>query len=296
MKVAVLYNRKSGRGSDPAVEAEVLAGLRAQGHDVELMVPQARGQMTELARQAASSGFQRLVAVGGDGTLNEVVNGCLSQPVELGLIPTGTVNVWARCTGIPMDVPGALGVLATGAARPVTIARANQRAFVFTAGIGLDSEVLSNEDLKLKKYIGRYSYYVKTIQLLPTWRPPRLEISFDGEAAVPCESVIFGKTSLYGDRFLMTPHASPFSSDVDACMFTRFDPIRFMRAAVASTRGGSHLELDYIAYKKFTTARVTSPDCAHVHVDGEYLGQLPVDITALPNALSAVLPRTQPCS
>lgn len=290
MKVAVLYNRKSGRGADPAVEAQVVSGLKAMGHEVELLVPTAKGQMTELARQAATSGAGMLVSVGGDGTLNEVVNGALGHGVPVGVIPLGTVNVWARCVGIPLDVAGALGVIATGAPRPVTVARANQRAFVFTAGIGLDSEVLSNEDLKLKKYIGRYSYYLKTAQLLPTWRPPRLEIAFDGGPATPCESVIFSKTNLYGDRFYMCPQASPFDAQVDACMFTRWTPTKFLRSATASTWAGSHLKHEWIAYRKFSRAVISSPDRAHIHVDGEYLGTMPVEITALPDALTAVLP------
>ena len=286
-----MYNRHSGRGSDPAVETEVVNGLRAMGHTVELFVPTAKGQMTPLATSAATSGFELVVAVGGDGTLNEVVNGLLGHNVPLALIPLGTVNVWARCTGIPLTVAGALETIRTGAPRPVSVAKANQRAFVFTAGIGLDAEVLSNEDLKLKKYIGRYSYYLKTALMLPTWKAPRLEITFDEDPPFPCEAVVFGKTNLYGDRFRITPYASPFDPLVDACMFRRFDALKFVRTVMASTRDGAHLKQDYIAYKRFSRARITSPDPAHIHVDGEYLGKLPVEIVALPDALSAWLPR-----
>jgi diacylglycerol kinase (ATP) len=285
-----MYNRKSGR-ADPAIEAAVVRGLERMGHAVELFVPQAKGQMTQLARDACTSGYELLVSVGGDGTLNEVVNGALGTSVPVGVIPLGTVNVFARCTNVPLTVDAALDLIAKGAPRPVTLGRANQRAFVFTAGIGLDSEVLSNEDLKLKKYIGRYSYYVKTFTMLPTWRPPRLEISFDGEVPVPAEAVIFGKTRLYGDRFLMTPHASPFDDQVDACIFRQFDPLRFMRVAVASTRDGAHLTDSCIGYRKFSRATITSPDQAHIHVDGEYMGTLPVEINAMPQALQVWLPR-----
>lgn len=290
MKVAVLYNRKSGRGSNPAVEAEVVDGLRAQGHEVELLVPQAKGQMTELARQAASSGIPRVIAVGGDGTLNEVVNGVVGHDVELGHIPLGTVNVWARCTGIPLTIAGALQVLATGAPRPVSIGRVNQRHFVFTAGIGLDAQVLSNEDLGLKKYIGRYSYYVKTVQMLPFWQAPRLEISFDGGPAFPAAAAVIGKTNLYGDRFLVCPQATPFDDKLDACVFKTFNAVKFGRLLFHSIKA-NHLDLDYVTYRKFTTARITSPDEAHIHVDGEYHGKLPVDIAVIPNALRAVLPK-----
>ncbi|MBI4865190.1 MAG: diacylglycerol kinase family lipid kinase [Candidatus Riflebacteria bacterium] len=290
MKTALLYNRRSGKGSNPDVEDAILDGLESMGHEVELMVPTAKGQMTELARQAVAGGYELLIAAGGDGTLNEVVNGCLGKPVLFGVIPLGTVNVWARCVGIPIDVSGALKVVRDGHTREVTLGRANDRAFMFAAGIGIDGEVISHEDLHLKKYLGRFSYYWQTVRTLCTYDPPRLELSIEGEPPIPCRTVVFGKAPLYGDRFYLTPRANPFDDVVDVCIFRWYDAIRFLKTMYKSSRNGAHLGESYVEYRRVARATVTSPDKAHVQVDGEYLGVAPLTVEALPRALKAILP------
>jgi len=292
MRVALLLNRRSGGASNPALSSDLLAAFRRHGHQVELLEPRYKGEMTDLARKAASDGFELIVAAGGDGTINEAVNGCLGYPVLFGVIPLGTVNVWARCLGIPVGhVEGCLEILLKGQPRTVSLGRANGRAFTFSAGVGIDGEVVRGENLGLKKIIGRYCYYVKAFTTVWGYKPPRLELSIDGEPPIRCESAIFGKTPLYGDRFYLTPKASPFEKEIDVCILPKLGPLPLAQTLFKATQGGSHVSDSRIVYRKLTRATITSVDTAHMQLDGEYAGVVPVTIEALPDALRVLLPK-----
>jgi diacylglycerol kinase (ATP) len=290
MKIALLYNRHSRRGSKAEVEAQVLGTLQNAGLTVELLVPQKQGDMTRLAAEATRGPFDMLVAAGGDGTLNEVVNGCIGQPMPVGHLPLGTVNVWARCLGIPLDLDGAVQNLVKGQPREVSVGRVNGRAFMFCAGIGLDSEVLFRGDGGWKKYIGPYAYYWQTIKTLATFQPPLLALSLDGEDPIPCRAVVVGKAPLYGDRFYLTPKADPFDDMLDVCYFRELSAGRFMASMLRASRAGSHLGSEYIGYRKVRQLKLTSEQQAHIQVDGEYLGTLPGELSVVPRAIRAVLP------
>jgi diacylglycerol kinase (ATP) len=146
MNAMLIVNPRSGRWVLKTWLDEAVDMLRAAGWTATRKETEDPGHATELARQAATEGYDAVVAVGGDGTLNEVLNGVVNTPITVGVLPTGTVNVWAREVGIPLPnmwqhLRGATRVLLEGEVRAIDVGRAGTRHFILSAGVGLDAHV-----------------------------------------------------------------------------------------------------------------------------------------------------------
>ena len=122
---------------------ENIAFLRQQQWQVDLRLTEEAGDATRLAREAAAEHSDVVIAAGGDGTINEVIQGLAGTETALGVLPLGTVNVWACEMAIPLDGTGAVDVLVHGKIRCIDLGRMNERYFLLMAGIGLDGEVTS---------------------------------------------------------------------------------------------------------------------------------------------------------
>src|SRR5437588_3777495 len=137
---------------------ETLAFLRQHGWQVELKLTQASGDAQRLALEAVKQHIDVVIAVGGDGTINEVIQALAGSETALGVLPGGTANVWAREVGIPLGVSGAREVLVHGQRRRIDLGRANERYFLLMAGIGLDGEVTHAVEKKSLKRLGAFAY------------------------------------------------------------------------------------------------------------------------------------------
>jgi diacylglycerol kinase family enzyme len=158
-------------------------------YSVEAVETQARQHATQLCREAASEGYDVVVAFGGDGTVNEAANGLVGSDTPLTCLPGGSTNVFARTLGIPNDVVDATEHLLRMAdefePRQVDTGRVNGRHFVFSAGIGLDASVVERVDAhpKLKARLGEYYFTwaaISTFNKRYLFKPPRVRVSVDG--------------------------------------------------------------------------------------------------------------------
>ncbi|MFC1683629.1 diacylglycerol/lipid kinase family protein, partial [Candidatus Zixiibacteriota bacterium] len=142
MKIRVLLNPISGRGRQPQDDISNLRHFFAeQGVSAQVISLQSRGQATQLAREAVAENFDMVVAVGGDGTINETVCGLVNSDVPLGIIPAGSGNGLARTFCIPLDIKGACRTLLQGQTRSLDVGKLNDRFFLGVAGIGYDALV-----------------------------------------------------------------------------------------------------------------------------------------------------------
>src|SRR5690606_15238279 len=135
------------------------------------------------ARIAVERKYDIVVAAGGDGTLNEVVNGLAEQDYrpKLGVIPMGTTNDFARALHIPRDIPKAVDIIVRGDTIPVDIGRMNEKYFINIAGGGRITELTYEVPSKLKTMIGQLAYYLKGIEMLPSIKATPLTIEYDGK-------------------------------------------------------------------------------------------------------------------
>ena len=141
------------------------------------------GEAELMARRGVKEGFEKIVAAGGDGTINEVVNGLAGTAATLGLLPIGTMNVFATELGLPVhDLELCWDIIRADGTRAVDLPKANQKFFVQLAGVGLDAQVVKETSSQLKRNFGPLSYLISAAQIAAR-QPPRLFIQSDDASA-----------------------------------------------------------------------------------------------------------------
>lgn len=277
---------------NPRAKGERAARLFSR---LEKMMPGAHFQPTggpghgrELARRACEEGYEVVVAAGGDGTVNEVVNGLAGYPVRLGILPVGTVNVFAMELGIPMKLEDAVACLREGQSRMVDLAMANGRYFVQLAGVGLDAQTVKETDWELKKSLGPLSYVVTASQVVAR-QAPVLTIRRDQGGEIAGAFVLVGNGRLYGGPFEFFPGADMADGLLDVCVFERmshFDLVRYFQGILLGRL--KH----YPDVKMFRTSRleITGSSDVPLEVDGELHGHLPALFTISRGGLRVICP------
>jgi YegS/Rv2252/BmrU family lipid kinase len=290
LRVVLVFNPESGRG--PAKEKmldRALPVLARAGMKVEVRPTQRPGHATEIASLAAREGVDRLLSWGGDGTLNEVMRGLVGTKTALGILPGGTVNVFAREVGIPGSIEAAAAVFVGGEVRRIPVGLAADRPFLLMTGIGLDAEVVRRLKAGLKHALGAAAFWLDGLRLLASYSMPTIRVRSEGRE-VEGSGVIAGKTRRYGPRYFITPEARLEEPLLHVVVFrgrTRRDYLRFL-AGVVFRR---HLRFYDVVSWKTSALSVEADSKVPYQIDGEFAGETPVDLTVRDRALSIVLPR-----
>lgn len=290
MKIRLIYNPVSKKAKSAYalfLELGIKKLIDGGRNHVELVKTQAPLDATRLAREAVDLNFDMVVAIGGDGTLNEVINGVVGADIIVGLIPFGITNVFALEVGIPRDPFDAINVLLHGKPRRIDIGRANDRYFILMVGAGLDGVAVNNFPFKLKWFLGKLSYLVTGMYYyLLKYKPARMEITVDGKKYYGYQ-IMVNNVSLYGGKFKIAPRATIFDGYLDVCIFTRsgfFDDLRY----VWSILNSSHYKWSDVFLMK--AKKITIRGDSYFHVDSEPIGKLPVDIEVVPQSIKIMLP------
>lgn len=229
---------------------------------------------TALAATAVKEGFKTIVAAGGDGTINEVVNGIAGSAVTLGVLPIGTMNVFALDLGIPIGIDKAWDVIRAGHARSIDLPNANGRHWVQMAGVGFDAQVVKETDPEVRKNLGPLSY-VLTAALVAGRSPPRLTVAADGQGRVDGCFVLVGNGRYYGGPYEIFRGGRLDDGQLDVYVFQRMshiDVIRYINGIVF----GAHDRLPDVKVLRGRRVWVEASGRAPVEVDGELLGYTPV--------------------
>ena len=161
MRLQLIANPVAGRGAMALIQ-QARQRLLDSGNDVELFLTRGRGDAERYAALAAAGGFDRIVVAGGDGTVNEVVNGMAADSPPLAILPLGTTNVLALEIGLPRRFEEACDLALHGKATPIYLGLADQRRFVLMAGVGFDADVVRGVNLRLKRAFGKGAYLVSS--------------------------------------------------------------------------------------------------------------------------------------
>lgn len=226
----------------------------------------------ELAKEFAAAGEKVVIAAGGDGTLNAVVNGLAGSETVLGILPTGTMNVFAREMGIPFDqLRGALEVIDRGNVEEVDLFEVNGTPFVQMAGVGFDAKVISETSRESKKALGPLAYLVSAVKVLGD-KPPKMEVSFEEGIKVEGVCVLVGNGSLYGGQFRLFRKASNADDLLDVLVFKEAG-YKFVRDSLAGiARGGFVEDSGSVEYFQSSGLHVECDREVPVEVDGEFWG------------------------
>ena len=301
--IRVVFN-PTARGDKARQVRELLSHLATSGGTPVVLHPTTGpGTAPDIAREAVNSGCSILVAAGGDGTVNEVVNGLATArdglaSTSLGILPLGTVNVFAKELGIPSDLGAAWNVLSGSGRRTLDlpfvqpVAPTGEKApprryFAQMAGAGLDSLALRMVRWELKKRIGQFAYLWACVEAL--WAPrPQIHLRTSSLSLV-APLVAVGNGRFYGGRFPVFPKAQLDDGQLDVTVLRRATLLSLSRVIIALQRDRLATGPDALCLQT-DSLTLDASDGTPWHVEGDPMGSMPISIGLLPKALMVVVP------
>jgi len=256
--------------------------------DVVIKATIGPGDAEAQAERAVDQGYTTIIAAGGDGTINEVVNGIGTAPVTLGILPMGTVNVFAMELGIPFNIEAAWKVIRGRKTRSIDLASANGHYFVQMAGIGLDAQIVQRNNSDIKAVLGPLSYLLTATQVAAE-KPPLLHVYVEDRPPVEGCFVLVGNGRFYGGPFALFDRANLQDGFLDICVFKQMNYLALMRY-FRGALFGSLSKFSDVHYFKARKLRVEADRDVPLEADGELAGHAPVDFVVRRRKLKVIVP------
>jgi len=268
--------------------------LAARG--AEVRITSRPGEAEELAAHAGDRG--RVIAVGGDGTVQEVVNGLLatSSPSVLGLVPVGTGNDLARSLGVPLKLDAAWEAAAAGETRPLDVARATNGAgrvrwFASAGGIGFDAQVAAAMAQRRGWQASRAGYLLTTLAELRRFSNCQVKLTIDDATFEgPVLFIAAANGAYYGGGMRIAPDARVDDGRLDVCVVGDISRLTALRQLPNLYRG-THVRHPAVTMHESVRLRIEGAPETRIHLDGEPFGGLPLDVELHPAALRVAAPR-----
>ncbi len=268
-KLLFIINPVSGIGKQKKIEKLAPQFLDTSKFTFEFVYTSAPKQATRLAQEHACL-FDIIVAVGGDGTINEVAAGLIGTSCLMGIIPTGSGNGFARCLGIPCDVSKALKLLNTGKKTCVDTMTCNDNLFVNVGGIGFDAEI--GHRFAEQKTRGFFTYLKISLSKIVSYKAQHYEIELNGsKMMVDALMVSFANSTQFGNNVHIAPHAKLNDGLIDVCILRPFPFYAALSIGIKLLRGTIHTSkyMQIVQTDRVTIA--TTSNQLQIHLDGEPL-------------------------
>jgi YegS/Rv2252/BmrU family lipid kinase len=299
----IIVNPNAGNGKGKKDWNRISGLLERNSIVFEAKFTERKGQAIEFAREATANGFRKLVSVGGDGTLNEVVNGiftqdnCSPQEVSVGMIPVGTGNDWGRMFGIPTMYEGAVKVLKENKTMPHDIGLISfyngniqdKRYFINIAGLGFEALVVRKTNIKKDK--GRSSraiYFYNLLSSLLSYKKIISELTIDGKTnSCKVFSINVGNGRYCGGGMRQTPDALPDDGLLDITVIRDMSRIEVIKS-LKLLYDGTILSHQLVDGYRSNNLKVTSNQVMFAEADGETLGHTPVEFSIIPAGINVI--------
>lgn len=294
-RARIIYNPTSGREAFKKHLPEVLEKLEIAGYETSCHATTCSGDATHAAIDAVEREFDIVVAVGGDGTLNEVVTGISRCEKEkrpkLGLIPMGTTNDFARAVHIPRNVEDALQIIIKGETIPVDVGLVDdEKYFINIAAGGRITELTYEVPSKMKTMLGQMAYYMKAIEMIPSIKSAHMKIQIDDEIFDENAMMFLcALTNSVGGFEKLAPDASINDGLFTVLIVKECSITEFVKLAALALRG-EHLDSPSVIYRKAKYVQVSSNEQVHLNLDGEYGGDAPVIFRNLKQHIEIFVP------
>lgn len=237
------------------------------------------------ARQAALEGYDAIIIAGGDGTLNEGINGILPNQVTVGILPFGGSNVLARELKIPLNPLEAAQVICQRHKKRIDLGLIHGRYFSMMASCGYDAYAISRTSRRIKKIIHRYAYVWAGIKDFLGYQPSEIHVNLDdGKVMDTGTFVVLGNTHFYGGFHQITPFAEVDDGFLDVCVYKGTTQIGLIQFAL-NMLSKKHLNMRDVRYYRVKKAILYSEKPTLVQVDGDIFGNLPMTAEVAPKIL-----------
>jgi len=291
-RILAIYNPTAGQRARGKLE-RFRAALVRLGAAVTVAETNAPLHAKSLAESADPARFDAIAVAGGDGTINEAVNGIVYSRLPLAILPLGTANVLANELGLPRAPEALAEIAALSATRPVvpaeiiSAARNEPWRFLLMAGIGFDAEVVAQLNVRLKRRIGKGAYVLGSLQQLARHERRLFAARIDGQSESPA-SLVVARAQFYGGRFVLAPEARLDQPVLHTVLFpgaSRLATLRYMAAVVTGTLP-RHSDVEV---RRARVIELAGPAGAPVQIDGDVRAHLPatVRLASAPLALIA---------
>jgi YegS/Rv2252/BmrU family lipid kinase len=313
-KVLIVFNPQAGQAKVLLPAIELAATIwRSHGWKVDLEPTQCVNDGIRIAREGAINGYDIIVAAGGDGTVNEVMNGLVHTNCALGVLPAGTVNIWAREMGLPMDIKQCAQELLKSQLSQIDVGRAStivprrgrllsrvrlrkksptivDRYFLLMGGIGFDAAVTASVNPQEKKYLGAIAYIKRAIQIAWGYQGTHLNIHLDHQRIRgKILMAVVGNSQLYGGMIKFTVNALINDGFLDVCIFRGTSMLK-APLRLFSIVSQTHHRDDRIEYYQTKKVQFLSWRKIPVQLDGDYFGTTPMSFEVVPKSLWILVP------
>ena len=291
MKTAVIINPVAGRGKSYARWNVLKKELSDHKLYVEEFVTKSKGMATDLAEHIQKAGYTRLMVAGGDGTLHEVINGLnLPANMEIGILPTGTGNDFARAVGISYEKNLALKLITRGRTRLIDLGEVNQRKFINIAGVGFDAQVAHEVNAGFKFVSGTTAYLMALAKVMLTYQSLPIDIFINDVKQT--EEILFfsvANAPYIGGGMKIVPQAAIDDGLFHICLAQKVSRLEILHT-LPKIYHGKHIEHPKVHIITARELRLSSAFSLPLHADGELLGTLPAYFRVLPGILLLLVP------
>ncbi len=301
-RAAILVNPRSGTRNIQAYLASAIDVLRDHGWQIEVQPTRQAGDMSRLAREARTQGYQVVLVAGGDGSLNEAANALAGSEVALGALPGGTANVWARQIGLPIPAPlypaqlaDAARLQCEGVVRPIDLGLTGDRYFMLWSGAGLDAYVTSKIEPRppwVKRW-GAVGYGLRALWHAAQYRGTPMTIEIDDQPPIRARAlmVLISNIQLYAGIVRPSPAARIDDGLLDVCIFKGAGFAYAVRHFLSIALGRATHDPQLVNMRG-QWIRISARHPTAVHVDAEPSGSTPIEVRVIPRALHVIVPRT----
>jgi len=247
-----------------------------------------------MARQAIAAGAEFIVAAGGDGTINEALDGIANTRVPLGILPAGTANVLATEIGLPCNLEQAATTMTECVAKRIAIGRLdcgpNPRFFLSMAGVGFDAHIVYNLSAGLKQRLGKAAYWVGGFSQV-TGRFPEFQVEIDGATRELCSFALISRVRNYGGDFEIAQSIGLVDNCFEVVLFRGRTPFPYLKYVFGLTTGRL-AGMRGVSFQQAQCIRVSDPEDRRIYiqVDGESAGYLPARVSLIPDAVTLLVP------
>ncbi len=286
-KILLIINPNSGKGLGRYHLPKIIKFFKKHKIELDVFQTQKPRQATIKTKQNKNK-YKTIIAAGGDGTINEVLNGIIGGKASLAIIPLGTANVLASQFDIPSNVEQACNIIIKNKTKKVDLGKTNNHYFLQSCGIGFDGHVISQVNLDYKQQTGKLLFYLNIFKSLFNYSFPKLRITVDKKVTNGYTAIIMN-SKYYGGKIIMAKNAKINDGLLDIIVFEKPSALLMFQVVFSGIFFNKLLDFDDISVYQGKNIKVESIGRkSYVQTDGELIGKTPIKIKVLPKHLKVI--------